>query len=322
LCEASSDRFGNDPAVEVVRAMAELGKGNHARAEAMLQRLRERHPRHLVAAYTAAWLNIELGRPGEAVKYLLELVREYPDYPAALGTLASVLMPGPSYRDVLTYVNQALRPLTYLEIGVETGATLRLARTAKRIVGVDPNLELLQRDEITSRARLHACTSDEFFEKHTLASEFDSMPLDLAFIDGMHSFEFVLRDFRSVESWANDHTIVILHDVLPILPLVAERNRRTKFWVGDVWKAIWLLVEYRSDLEISIVPTPPSGLAIVRGLNSANWIDPIRWNGAIECYSELAYPHEEPGSWPDQLHIVDNTRAGWNEALGIAGDAS
>ncbi len=93
------------------------------------------------------------------------------------------------------------------------------------------------------------------------------------FIDGMHRYEFALRDFCNVENWANPRTIVAIHDVLPILPLVAERERSTKFWVGDVWKALWMLLEFRKDLAIFVIPTPPSGLAIIRGLNPRNTQD-------------------------------------------------
>jgi hypothetical protein len=316
LCRAGVAHFGADPAVSVVQAMAELAAGHISDAESILSSLRKARPTHLAALYTSAWMHSQSGEPALAVSELLELVRTFPDYPGALGTLATLLMPGSSYREVLGYIHHALRPLTYLEIGVETGATLRLAQTAERIVGVDPNLTLLGHDEASERARLYALTSDEFFASLNLATVFDGRPLHLVFIDGMHRFEFALRDFLNVEQWSNPYTLVILHDVLPIIPIVAERDRRTKFWVGDVWKALWLLLELRKDLTIAVIPTAPSGLAIIRGLNREYRHDTAQWAPAIARYTALAYPLLDPGNWPRHLHVVDNSKPGWNEALG------
>jgi len=315
LCAAGLLQVENDPALRITRAMVELGAGNITEAEQMLWRVRHDNPDHLIAAYTAAWMNIERGQLATAIDDLLEVVQAFPDYPAALGTLATVLMPGPSYREVLAFIHQALRPATYLEIGVETGATLRLAQRCRLAIGVDPDLTSLRQDDAIRHAQLRKCTSDEFFGIQTLASAFDEQPLDLIFIDGMHQFEFVLRDFCNAERWAHSNTTVILHDVLPIIPLVAERERQTKFWVGDAWKTLWLLLELRPDLRIRIIPTPPSGLAIIRGLNVANTPEESRWNAGIHRYLELPYPNEKPGHWPKHLPLVANSRIGWSQAL-------
>ena len=315
LCSAGCERYGNDTAAAVVSAMAELGMGEVGRAETLLSAVRSAHPTHLVSLYTLAWLHAESGDTALAVKELLAVIRAYPDYPGALGALSTFHMPGPSYRDVLGYVHQVLAPKTYLEIGVETGATLRLAQSAELAVGIDPNLVAVRKSEIKGQVRLYETTSDEFFTAHTCASVFDGRPLDLAFIDGMHRFEYAIRDFCNVESWSNPNTVVVLHDVLPVHPIVAERERQTKFWVGDTWKVLWLLVERRQDLTISVIPTPPSGLAIIRGLNREHKCDPAHFGNTIEHYAGLTYPSLEPGTWPGHLRLVANTRAGWNSAL-------
>jgi hypothetical protein len=318
LCAAGLSRFGPDPAIDVLLAMAELGTGNKSRARALLGQVRERYPHHLVASYTAAWISIESGQPEEALDYLLEVVDRFPDYPGALGTLATVLMPGPSYREVLAHMHRALRPDTYLEIGVETGATLRLAQTAAITVGVDPNLGSIRQSESLTHAKLYGCTSDEFFKVQTRASVFENKPLNLVFIDGMHCYEFALRDFWNVEKWANPHTVVAIHDVLPILRVVATRERSTKFWVGDVWKALWALLEFRRDLVISVIPTAPSGLAIIRGLDPDRARDESQREVAINHYSGMDYPHGTSGSFPEHIPLVKNSINGWNAALGVA----
>ena len=322
LCSVGCERFGNDPAAAVVSAMAELGMGEVGHAETLLSAVRNAHPTHLVGLYTLAWLHAESGNTNLAVEELLEVIRAYPDYPGALGALSTFLMPGPSYRDVLGYVHQILAPKTYLEIGVETGATLRLAQSTECAVGIDPNLAAVRKCELSDRIRLYETTSDDFFAVHTCADVFGGRPLDLAFIDGMHRFEYAIRDFCNVELWSNPNTIVVLHDVLPVHPIVAERERQTKFWVGDTWKVLWLLVEGRKDLTISVIPTPPSGLAIIRGLNREHKCDPALFGTTIEHYAGLTYPSLEPGSWPEHFRLVANTKTGWNSALGMAGRSS
>ena len=57
-------------------------------------------------------------------------------------------------------------------------------------------------------------TSDEFFAEHDLR-ELLGGPVELAFIDGLHLFEQVLRDFVNLERCSTAHTVIILHDCLP-----------------------------------------------------------------------------------------------------------
>jgi predicted O-methyltransferase YrrM len=319
LCKAARDEFGSEPSLEVALAMAEFGLGHGDSAQERLSSVRAEHPSHLVGLFTLAWMHGEAGNTRSAIQELLEVIRVYPDYPGALGALSTLLMPGPSYRDVLGYIHHALAPKTYLEIGVETGATLSLAKTAERIVGIDPNLTAVRKHDLDARARLYEATSDEFFAMHTVSDVFEGRPLDLAFIDGMHRFEYAIRDFCNVELWSNADTTVVIHDVLPVLPIVAERERQTKFWVGDVWKALWLLVEERNDLTIRVIPTPPSGLAVIRGLNHERKCDPSHFASALERYAGLAYSTEDIDTFPKHIAIVANTKLGWDSALGLGG---
>ena len=318
LCSAGVDVFQDDPALRVVLAMAELGQGHHTEAASVLASVRKSWPHHLVGTYASAFMHAENGDTSLAVQELRGVIGKYPDYPGALGMLSTLLMPGPSYREVLSYVHLALKPKTYLEIGVETGATLRLAQFSEQIVGVDPNLASLKREGLNTKTRLYAVTSDDFFATQSVSSVFDAKPLQLVFIDGMHRFEFALRDFCNVELWSNPSTVVIMHDVLPILPVVAERERQTKFWVGDVWKTLWMLAEIRNDLTMTIIPAAPSGLAIIRGMNRDYRRNSESWNHAVERYIGMAYPSGQPGSWPAHLRILKNTKSAWNEALGVS----
>ncbi len=319
LCEEAVSRFGKDTALTVCRAMVELGAGQHQLAESMLDEVLADHPEHLAALYTSAWMNIQRGNPVDAREQLLTISQVFADYPGALGTLATLLLPGPSYREVLSFIHHALKPASYLEIGVETGATLRLAQFSSTIIGIDPDLSQVQDDVKASRAHLFPCTSDEFFDRHTPQSALNSQPLGLAFIDGMHQFEFALRDFVSLEGWASPHTVIALHDVLPILPLVATRKRQTKFWVGDTWKALWILLENRPDLRISVIPTAQSGIAVVRGFGRGSPLTHAQLEPTLEKYTQLAYPDLKPGEFPAHVPVVPNAPGGWRTALGLEG---
>src|SRR5262249_10166906 len=159
------------------------------------------------------------------------------------GALASLRLPGPPYRDVLRRLHELVRPRTYLEIGVETGATLALAQTAERAIGIDPDASKLRRELLPQTARVFHETSDAFFERTTRAQQLGAQRVDLAFIDGMHWFEYALRDFINAEAWSHAGGTIVLHDCLPLLPLTAGRERRSKFWVGDVWKVVSILRE-------------------------------------------------------------------------------
>lgn len=318
ICKAGEARWGSSSAVSVSWAMAELGAGHPQSAEARLGEVLNREPQNLAALYSTAWLNIERKHFDNALAQLAEVIGLFPDYPGAMSAFASLMMPGPSYRQVLGQLHEILHPLTYLEIGVETGATLRLAQFASRIVGIDPEMGSLVPHNVLQQARLFNCTSDEFFRTESLASVFGTASLDLAFIDGMHRFENVIRDFRNIEQWSSSHTVVLIHDVLPILPIVAERERKTKFWAGDTWKALWCLLERRQDLAIHIIPTAPSGLAVVRNLHAGRAFSDAALSDVVQAYSALPYPETQLGQLPPSLPIVQNSPVGWHQALGLA----
>lgn len=168
-----------------------------------------------------------------------------------------------SYLGLLEQIHERLLPRTYLEIGVNEGHSLRLARPGTRTLGVDPEPRLADRGE----AELFGLTSDDFFARHDLDAVLDGVPLDLVFIDGMHLFEFVLRDLINVGRYATPTTTVLLHDCYPISAETATREHRTYLWTGDVWKVVLCLKEYCPGVEVRVVDAPPAGLGIVRHLD-------------------------------------------------------
>jgi hypothetical protein len=313
LCEAAERRGLSDPSLVISEAMARFGAGQREPALALVERVLAGSPEHLVARDMKGHMLLALGRTPESRALFAAVVDRFPEYPGALAALSRILLPGPPYRDVLARVHRALRPETYLEIGVETGATLALAVTARIAVGVDPATSPPS-EPLPASARLHRTTSDDFFARESVATAFDGAPVDLAFIDGMHWFEYALRDFANAERWARPNGTILLHDCLPVAKVAALRERASTFWVGDVWKVLEILIEHRPDLRVTVIPTPPSGLVVVKGLDPSSTTLFDRMQAIVEDYRDRPYPHS-PGQWPARYSIVENDAAGVAAAL-------
>jgi len=169
-----------------------------------------------------------------------------------------------SYLDLLERIHQRVLPRTYLEIGVHEGHSLRLALPGTKAVGVDPEPRLPDAEDAT----VFPLTSDDFFARYDLDAVLEGDPLGLAFIDGMHLFEFVLRDLINVGRYAAPTTTVLLHDCYPISAETATREHLTYLWTGDVWKIVLCLKEYCPEVDVCVVDAPPAGLGIVRHLGA------------------------------------------------------
>src|SRR5213075_1370922 len=122
--------------------------------------------------------------------------------------------------------------------------TLAFASAAQRAIGIDPDASKLRPELVPANARVFHETSDAFFARQSREQALGAHRLDLAFVDGMHLFEYALRDFMHVEAWSEPNGVVVLHDCLPITALSASRERCTNFWVGDVWKVVSILREF------------------------------------------------------------------------------
>ena len=174
------------------------------------------------------------------------------------------------YFALLEELHQRLEPDTYLEIGSESGASLSLASCLT--FAVDPAFRI-EADVVGQKPGLflQQCTSDAFFESGLL--ERLGQKIDLAFLDGMHLFEYLLRDFANAERHMSSGGTILMHDCVPFSAAGARRDwdqRATRSWTGDVWKILPILREYRPDLTVRTFDTPPSGLVVVTGLDPDN----------------------------------------------------
>lgn len=181
-------------------------------------------------------------------------------------------LPGPAYYRVMQWIHGFLEPANYVEIGVHKGVSLHQVRDTPRIVGVDPKPDIIPaiaQQLPAETTEIYELTSDEFFADHDLTALLGGA-VELAFIDGLHLFEQVLRDFANLEKHSDARTVIFLHDCIPFDAVTASRERTTDFFSGDVWKATLALRRRRPDLDMVIVPTAPTGLCLVSGLDSGN----------------------------------------------------
>ena len=176
---------------------------------------------------------------------------------------AEFLKPTMNARAMFAALHRVFRPRTYVEIGVFKGDSLARSRT--KSIGVDPTFAITA--ELNCDVRLFRMTSDDFFARPDPFAHFDGVPVDLAYIDGMHLSEFALRDFMNVEKHMARTGVVTLDDMLPRNPLEAARTRRTGQWAGDVYKLHRVLETYRPDLTLMPVNVHPTGTYLVFGLD-------------------------------------------------------
>jgi hypothetical protein len=216
------------------------------------------------------------------------------------------------YLALLGQIHGLLRPRTYVEIGVARGRSFARVGPETLAVGIDPILSQLH--PLNRSAKLFAMESDEFFEEHDLRAVLDGLPVDLAFIDGMHLFEYVLRDFMNLERFCGEHSTVLVHDCYPRDAKTASRERETVCWAGDVWKLIVCLRQYRPDLEIVVVDVQPTGLGIVTRLDSGSSVLRDRYPELLERFVNMDYSLLE-GKAREKLGVIANDWGLVREAL-------
>ena len=222
---------------------------------------------------------------GDAVTRPTSAVRALAPTTVAPGTAEEEATRGAvPYLQVLQTLHDTLQPSLYLEIGVRLGRSLALARGPA--IGVDPAPELTE--ALPESTRLFQVASDDFFRD--FAAQAMPAPPDLAFIDGMHLFEYALRDFMHVERLATPTTLVVIDDIYPSHPAQAERNRRTRVWSGDIWKLASCLAELRPDLLLIPLDTEPTGLLLVAGLDPDNRVLWNRYNPIVRRFSAEQAP--------------------------------
>lgn len=204
---------------------------------------------------------------------------------------------GMYYSDFLSELSRKRSVKRYLEIGVQRGRLLSKIH-AKHAVGVDPSFAI----DTNITANKQTCTlvqagSDEFFREYDCVGLIGGRP-DLAFLDGMHTFEFLLRDFYHTESISSTSTLIGIHDCLPLNAEMALRNESSAllataggafegWWTGDVWKITPILRRYRPDLRIIFVDCAPTGIVFITNLNPSSSVLKDKYHEIVREYSSM-----------------------------------
>jgi hypothetical protein len=136
-------------------------------------------------------------------------------------------------------------------------------------------------------------------------ADFGGQPVELAFIDGMHHFEFALRDFANTERFCTPRSTILIHDCYPLDRVTAERDRHRTFWSGDVWRLVVLLKKYRPGLVIHTVATAPTGLTVVRNLDPSSRLLLERHDALCREFLALDYSYLED-DMPGKLNLFPN----------------
>lgn len=194
---------------------------------------------------------------------------------------------GLDYRIFLDALHDQMRFDWYLEIGSQTGRSLAKSRSPS--IAVDPQFRI-KFDVAGNKPHLHLfqATSDDFFAAGHLKS-LKAKP-GLSFLDGMHLFEYLLRDFINTEAAGTPASVIVMHDCCPFGHGMTTRNIERiprGPWTGDVWKLIPILQEYRPDLTIQVLNCAPTGLVVVSDLKPKNRVLIENYDRIVERYTDL-----------------------------------
>jgi hypothetical protein len=170
---------------------------------------------------------------------------------------------------------------------------------------------------------LFQMTSDSFFQRFNPSAIF-GQPIDMAFLDGMHLFEFMLRDFINVERHYKVNSVVFIHDCLPIDEYVGRRDiddhtlkarsRHPEWWTGDAWKLLAIILKHRQDLRVVIFNAYPTGLAAVTRLNPSSTLLGDRYFDLVAEYNTQTLT-EYGDAFYHNTKIVDTREYGTFETM-------
>ena len=163
----------------------------------------------------------------------------------------------------------------YLEIGVNRGKCLFNIKRAKKRFAVDPFFNfstwkkirgiLLNFDNLKNT--FFEVTSDDFFKQNEVL--LNENKIQLAFIDGLHTYEQALEDTLNTLKFSDDNVIVVLHDCNPLDALAAhpaisidharaelkDHKDWKNIWNGDVWKTIVDIRKNHPELTAFVLNT-------------------------------------------------------------------
>jgi hypothetical protein len=216
--------------------------------------------------------------------------------PGAVPIAVRKSLTGPPYRNFVRDVVQRKAARNYLEVGVHNGSSLSLIDCPA--VGVDPAF-VFDRNPMSKKRVLHLYQmgSDEYFRDHDPRVVLGA-PVDVAFLDGMHQFEYLLRDFINTERVCDPNGLIMMDDcLLPNLEMTERKHRPEArkdkgvagWWTGDVWKVVDILRHYRPDLRITPVDVVPTGSIMVSNLDPSSTVLSEAYFEIMDRYAKVEF---------------------------------
>lgn len=253
----------------------------------------------------------KINRRDVALMYISKALDIDPLNTANLIKFSDLMLPGLDYIEALRLIHHHYKPERYIEIGVCKGVSFNLADPDIIAIGVDPEPQI-DINFLPAKHKVICETSDNYFNSGRIHDDLQHQAFDMAFLDGMHLFEYALRDFINLEKYSASSSVVLIHDLFPMTADTARRKRLTGFWSGDVWKLVFCLKEYRPELQFTLLPCPPTGLGVVEGLNSKSTILVDNYSEIVKQYTDISFDSEAHGKYlnsilasPDHKLLVD-----------------
>ena len=184
--------------------------------------------------------------------------------------------------EVLNAIIKKTNVQNYLEIGVNRGKCLFNIKGPKNRFAVDPffnfnfwkKIRACLKNAQNLKNNYFEVTSDAFFSQNQTLLE--NNPLNLTFIDGLHTYEQSLKDTLNSLKYLSTNGMIILHDCNPLDELAAypansiddarkdlENHKDWKnIWNGDVWKTIVYIRKNHPELSAFVLDTD-HGLGVV-----------------------------------------------------------
>ena len=223
---------------------------------------------------------------------------------------------GAPYFKLLDDIHCHLAPRTYVEVGVAAGRSMMLSLPGARNIGIDPAPNISWPIDAHDTT-IFELKSNDFFDTYDLIAELGGKPVDLAFIDGLHTLPAAMRDFLHLEAYGTPDTTVLFHDVLPLNEASTSEGYAGPdgpcVWAGNVWRCILALIAWRPDLNVTVVDAAPTGVAIVRGLDPNSSVLRQHFDEIVEEFRAVSYDDLERRGKFEALHVIPND---WSRGTG------
>jgi hypothetical protein len=192
-------------------------------------------------------------------------------------------------------INRLTRELggqRYLEIGVLHGKTFFDIKVTER-TAVDPGFAFDTDAHANEKTRFFRQTSDDFFAAEPILPAYDTV-----LIDGMHTFEQVVRDLSNVLLRTHPRSVIILDDTVPddLYSVIKDPKASYEFrkkdavpargWQGDVYKTVFYIHDFLPGLNYRTIVRQGNPQTLVWRANGLN--RPPRFDN-LERISRLTY---------------------------------